>query len=49
MSEHPLICWVDVPAMSPEVAAEADPAERQMTLDLRSLARRCSGLIDHTP
>ena len=36
VSEHPLISWVDVPAMSPEVAAEADPAERQMTLDLRT-------------
>ncbi len=36
VSEHPLISWVDVPAMSPEVAAEADPQLRTARIDLRS-------------
>ncbi|MDQ2677542.1 MAG: polysaccharide biosynthesis protein [Actinomycetota bacterium] len=35
VSEHPLISWVDVPAMSPEVAAEAD-ARRPARVDLRN-------------
>ena len=34
VSEHPLISWVDVPAMSPEVAAEAHGVESGL-LDVR--------------
>ncbi len=39
VSEHPLISWVDVPAMSPEVAADRD-ARRSVRVDVRSDVRR---------
>lgn len=35
VSEHPLISWVDVPAMSPEVATELDPYQPDELVDLR--------------
>jgi FlaA1/EpsC-like NDP-sugar epimerase len=36
ISEHPLISSVDVPAMSPEVAAELDPYQPDDVIDIRS-------------
>ena len=39
VSEHPLISWVDVPAMSPEVAASLDPYTVPETVDLRESRR----------
>jgi FlaA1/EpsC-like NDP-sugar epimerase len=39
VSEHPLIHWVDVPAMSPEVAAEADASRATASVDLSQESR----------
>jgi FlaA1/EpsC-like NDP-sugar epimerase len=47
ISEHPLISAVDVPAMSPELAAELDPYRPDEVVDLRpsrSPVRRSSNL-----
>lgn len=37
VSEHPLISWVDVPAMEPDEAASIDPCLGGATIDLRDL------------
>jgi FlaA1/EpsC-like NDP-sugar epimerase len=39
VSEHPLISWVDVPAMSPEVASSLDPYLADDLVDLRDRRR----------
>jgi FlaA1/EpsC-like NDP-sugar epimerase len=39
VSEHPLISWVDVPAMSPEVASSLDPYLSDDLIDLRDHRR----------
>lgn len=39
VSEHPLISWVDVPAMSPEVAASLDPFVDEGMIDVRDSSR----------
>lgn len=39
VSEHPLIHWVDVPAMSPDVAAEAERDRNATPVDLASAPR----------